>query len=182
MDYQRFYKQLFAPLEAQIGPIDPNTVFAIIGFDCGGPLNFSTIGAECGERFITYVSCELAVRKEQVPSGLGRYELLCSCDDEQWVRSNLTILGHMSMETRFGHGHTVDMCEVVGSKARIQGVVFAKQCSATIARQRYGIFRIIGLTRAEMDYKRAHGLAALKRELKKGGVYPHTLVNRASLV
>jgi hypothetical protein len=182
LDYQRFYKQLFAPLEAQLGLIDPNSIFAIIGFDCGGPLNFCTIGADGAERVITYVSCELAVREEQVPSGLGRYELLCSCDNEQWVRSNLTNLGHMSLETKFGHGHTVDMGEVVGPDALIQAVVFEQQCSTTIDSRRYGILRVIGLTRAELEYKRAHGLPALVRVLKKGGVYPHTLVERASLI
>jgi hypothetical protein len=182
LDYQRFYKQLFAPLEAQIGPIDPATLFAIIGFDCGGPLNFSTIGAERGDSVITYVSCELAVREEQVPSDFGRYEILCTCDDEQWVRSNLTNIGRMSLESKFGHGHTVDMGEVVGSEAIIQGVVFEKQCSATINGKSHAIFRIIGLTRAEMEYKQARGLPALISLLKKGGVYPRTLVARASLV
>jgi hypothetical protein len=182
LDYQRFYKKLFAPLEAQMGLIDANTVFAIIGFDCGGPLSFSTIGANRGEQVITYVSCELAVRNEQIPSDLGRYELMCSCDDERWVRTNLTNLGHMSLETTFGHGHTVDLGEVVGPKAPIQGVVFEIQCSANIAMQSYAIFRVIGLTRAEMDYKRVHGLPALVKVLKKGGVYPHTLVDRDSLI
>ena len=46
MDYQQFYRQLFAPLESQIGSIDANTIFAIIGFGCGGPLNFCTIGSD----------------------------------------------------------------------------------------------------------------------------------------
>jgi hypothetical protein len=182
LDYQRFYKLLFAPLEAQIGPIDPNTLFAIIGFDCGGPLNFSTIGAGLGEVIVTYISCELAVREEQVPSDLGRYELLCSCDDEQWVRSNITGLGRMSRETKFGHGHTVDMGGVVGPDVLIQGVVFEQQSTAMIDGVSYAVLRVIGLTRAEMDYKRKHGLPALVRVLKQGGVYPNTLIHRASLV
>ena len=182
MDYQRFYRQLFAPLEAQVGPIDANTIFAIIGFDCGGPLNFSTIGADRPDPVVTYVSCELAVRKEQVPSNLGRYELLCSCNNEKWVRKHITNLGWMSLETKLGHGHTVDLGESVGPKAAIQGVVLEKQCSTRIYKRKYGIFRVIGLTRAELEYKRAHGFPALKRLLKAGGVYPHTLVRRASLV
>lgn len=33
MDYHDFYRQLFAPLEASIGPIDRDTIFAITGFD-----------------------------------------------------------------------------------------------------------------------------------------------------
>ncbi len=182
MDYERFYRELFAPLEKQIGPIDPNTILAIIGFDCGGPLNFSTIGTSDGERTITYVSCELAVREEQVPSDFGRYELLCSCDQEQWVRSNVTNLGHMSMESKFGHGHTVDMGPVVGTDVPIQGVLFASECSSIIDGKSYGIFRIIGLTRSEMEYKQSRGLKALTTLLKKGGVYPHTIVDRESVV
>jgi hypothetical protein len=182
MDYQQFYRQLFAPLESNIGPIDVNTIFAVIGFDCGGPLNFCTIGAERQERAITYITCELAVRQEQVPSKFGRYELLCSCDDEQWIRKYISKLGRMSLETELGHGHTVDMGEVVGPDAPIQAVVLEKQCSAIIDGRRYGVLRVIGLTRAEMVYKRSHGLPPLRRLLKKGGVYPHTLVGRASLV
>lgn len=46
MDYVRFYAALFASPEAAIGPIDKNTIFAIMSFDSGGPLNFSTIGAD----------------------------------------------------------------------------------------------------------------------------------------
>jgi hypothetical protein len=61
-------------------------------------------------------------------------------------------------------------------------VVLEKQCSATIDGRLYGILRVIGLTRAEMVYKRSHGLPALLRLLKQSGVYPHTLVGRASLV
>jgi hypothetical protein len=74
VDYKKFYAQLFAPLEASLGPVDAEGIFHIMGFDGGGPLNFSTIGRGRGEPFTTYVSCELAVRKEQKPSTMGRYE------------------------------------------------------------------------------------------------------------
>src|SRR5262245_7468527 len=93
MDYQEFYRQLFVPLEASIGPIDRDTIVAIIGFDGGGPLNFCTIGCERSGPCITYVSCELAVRDEQIPCEFGRYELLSTCDDEKWVRSIVSDIG-----------------------------------------------------------------------------------------
>jgi hypothetical protein len=48
--------------------------------------------------FATYVTCELAVRKEQVPSSGGRYELLTTVEDEAWARNLLTALGSMSLE------------------------------------------------------------------------------------
>lgn len=41
MDYEKFYRQLFAPLEVMLGPVDRDTIVAIIGFDAGGPLAFA---------------------------------------------------------------------------------------------------------------------------------------------
>jgi hypothetical protein len=182
VDYKQFYEQLFAPLEAEIGPIDEETIFAIIGFDVGGPLSFNTIGAEQGKPNITYVSCELAVREEQRPSSLGRYELLCSCDDERWVRSILSELGRMSLSTTFGHGHTIDIGPLVGAEASLQGVWLEAESCVTIDGETYAIFRVIGITRAEMEYKRSKGSEALVAALKNGGVYPHTMVHRVSVV
>jgi hypothetical protein len=65
---------------------------------------------------------------------------------------------------------------------RILAAVLEKQCSVIIDGQSYRILWVIGVTRAEMVYKRAHGLPALRRLLKQGGVYPDTLVGRGSLV
>jgi hypothetical protein len=182
VDYRRFYEELFAPLEAEIGPIDAETICAILGFDGGGPLSFSTIGANQGGPFITYVSCELAVREEQRPSELGRYELLCTCDDERWVRSILSELGRMSLESTFGHGHTINIGPCVGAQAPVQGVWLEAECCATIDGESYAVYRVIGITRPEMEYKRAKGSEALVAALKVGGVYPHTRVHRASVL
>lgn len=182
MDYERFYAQLFAPLEAEIGSIDEETIFAIIGFDAGGPLNFCTIGAKRGKPVITYVSCELSVREEQRPSNLGRYELLCSCDNEQWGRSILTELGRMSLWTIFGHGHTIDIGPLVEADEPLQGVWLEAESCSTIDGESYAIYRVIGITRAEMEYKQAKGSEALVAVLKEGGVYPNTKVHRASVV
>ena len=61
MDYQRFYKQLFQPIEERIGHVDEASIMAIIGFDCGGPVTLCTVGRG-REQFVTYVTCELSVR------------------------------------------------------------------------------------------------------------------------
>ena len=182
MDYQRFYGQLFAPLEDLLGPIDRETIVAIIGFDMGGPLNFCTIGRDKGGPCITYVSCELAVRAEQQPSEFGRYELLTSCDDEQWVRSIVTDIGRMTLEAVFGHGHTMDIGPWVKADAPLQGVVFEKVCTCSIGRESFGVLRVIGVSRGEMEYSHEHGVQALFKRLKASGVYPNTLVNRRSVV
>jgi hypothetical protein len=182
MDYRRFYGQLFAPLEAMLGPIDRDTIVAIIGFDAGGPLNFCTIGAESGGKFITYVSCELAVRPEQLPAKFGRYELLTTCDDETWVRHILSRIGRMSEEVVFGHHHTLDIAAWVSPDDPIQGLVLEKVCTAEIDGENYGILRCIGITRGEMEFKQLHGTESLVLALRRNGVYPNTEVKRESVL
>jgi hypothetical protein len=193
MDYERFYTALFAPLRESIGPIDKNTIFAIIGFDVGGPLNFCTIGADRSSGPISYISCELAVRDEQVPTKDGgyRYELLTSCDDEQWVRKVLTKLGRMSLEVAFDHGHTVDIGSLVnqqgaegahGSAPPIQGVLFQRECITEHQGKRFGVLRCVGITRAEMEFAMTEGSSALVSRLIVAGVWPHTLVHRRSIL
>jgi hypothetical protein len=108
LDTDQFYRLLFAPLEEAHGTLDVNTLVAIIGFDAGGPLNFCTFNANSPDLPTTYVSCELAQRVDQVPSELGRYELLATCAGEAWVRSTVTDIARMSLEVSFGHGHTLD--------------------------------------------------------------------------
>ncbi|HEY2787524.1 MAG TPA: suppressor of fused domain protein [Fimbriiglobus sp.] len=193
MDYKQFYETLYAPLAASIGPIDKNTIVAIIGFDAGGPLNFCTIGVDSGSKIITYVSCELAVREEQVPAKQGgyRYEFLSSCNDEKWVRKVLTNLGRMSMDVGFDHGHTVDIGPVVNKsgvksmlagKPRIQGVLFQRECTAEFEGVQYGVMRCVGITRPEVEYALSAGSAKLVARLKEASVWPNTLINRDSVV
>lgn len=180
MDYRKFYGELFAPLVDLIGPIDSDTIVAIIGFDMGGPLNFCTIGRQQGEACVTYVSCELAVRKEQCPSEFGRYELLASCDDEQWVRSIISEIGRMSLEVAFGDGHTLDIGPRVKTSEVIQGVVFERVCEGRIDRDSVGVLRVIVVTRSELEYAQKRGTSGLLQQLKVAGVYPNTRINRKS--
>jgi hypothetical protein len=182
MDYLRFYRQLFAPLESSLGLIDRDTIVALVGFDAGGPLNFSTIGSERGDRCITYVSCELAIREDQHPSEIGRFELLATCDDERWVRSILSDIGRMTLEGSFGPGHTMDIGPWVSPDASVQGVVFEEACRCRIGGERFGVLRVLGVSRTELEYAQKHGTPALQERLKAAGVYPCILVDRASVV
>jgi hypothetical protein len=181
VDYDKFYARLFRPLRRRIGPIDPLTIVAIIGFDAGGPLNFCTIHAGA-ERFVTYVSCELAVRKDQQPAAFGPYELLATCDNERWVRRILTKIGEMSLEVTFGHGHTLDIAPWVPPRARIQGVVFERLCTARIDGVGYGVLRCVGVTRSELTFARTTGVARLMTRLRAAGVYPRTQLSRGSVL
>ena len=182
MDYHKFYRRLFAPLEASIGPIDRDTLVAIVGFDAGGPLNFRTIGSERSGPCITYVSCELAVRDEQIPCEFGRYELLCTCDDQKWVRSIVSDIGRMTLEIAFGNGHTMDIRAWVGPDDPLQGVVFEEASRCRIEGVPSGVLRVLGVTRPEMEHAQEHGTPALLRKLKAADIYPCTLIRRSSIL
>lgn len=187
MDYQRFYQQLYAPLAATHGPVDRDTLMALVGFDEGGPLNFCTIGRDTRAPVITYVSCELAVREAQVPNATGRYELLASCEQEDWVRGILSNIGRMTLETAFNDGDTMDIGSWVNEgwfKPRpvIRGVLFKTEATARVDGNRYGILRCIGITRSEMEYAQSQGTPALIALLRQGGVYPHTVLDRKAVV
>lgn len=188
MDYQEFYHQLYSPLMRTLGPADEMTIVAIVGFDMGGPLNFCTFGRDAAQKVVTYVSCELAVRSDQQPSSFGRYELLTSCDSESWVRSVLSDAGRMTLDVAFDDGHTLDIGGWVNEGnslnhiPTIQGLLFKKEYAVTIEGEPYGIMRCIGITRPEMEFAQHRSATALVSRLKSEGVYPHTIVNRRSIL
>jgi hypothetical protein len=177
MDYQRFYKQLFQPIEERIGPVDETTIMAIIGFDCGGPVSLCTVGRG-REPFVTYITCELAVRDEQQPAEFGRYEVTMTCDDEDWARKILTKVGQMSMEGVFAHGHTVDISQIAGADFPLQGLVVEEFARVTIDGHGYGILRFHGVTRSELEFAMEFGTDELLERLGRAGIYPHTSIHR----
>lgn len=185
MNYTQFYTGLLRPLVDKIGKIDKETMISIVGFDAGGPLNFCTIGRDIKSDLITYVSCELAVRNEQKPNSTGRYELLTSCDDEQWVRSIITKIGRMTLDDVFDDGHTMDIsnwADNVNGEIIIQGILFKRECLSSLNGKRFGILRCIGITRPEMEYSQVMGSSELIKMLIKENIYPNTFINRKSVV
>jgi hypothetical protein len=181
VDYQRFYKQLFQPIEARIGHVDEASIMAIIGFDCGGPVTLCTVGYG-REQFVTYVTCELSVCDEQQPAEIGRYEVMMTCDDEAWARKILTKIGQMSLESVFGHGHTVDIGQMVGPDCPLQGLIVEEFARVTVDGRDYGILRFHGVTRSELEFAMESGANELLERLGRAGVYPRTSIHRRESV
>ena len=177
MDYKRFYKQLFQPIGERIGHVDEATIMAIVGFDYGGSVSLRTVGYG-REQFVTYVTCELAVREEQQPAEFGRYEVMMTCDDEAWARNILTKIGQMSLEDVFEHGHTVDIGQIVGADIPLQGLVVEEFARVTVDGRDYGILRFHGVTRSELEFAMESGADELIERLGHAGVYPHTSIHR----
>ena len=181
MNYHKFYKLLFRPIEKQIGPIDAKTIMAIVGFDCGGPVSVCTVGRG-REQFVTYVTCELSVREEQKPAKFGRYEFMMTCDDKSWTHNMLTRLGQMSLEAAFGHGHTVDMSQVVKAGCPLQGLVVEEFARVQIDGNGYGILRIHGTTESELQFAKERGTDTLLEKFKRADIYPRTSTKRKQSV
>jgi hypothetical protein len=177
MNYHQFYETLFTPIEERIGPIDENTILAIIGYGAGGPVNLSTVGYG-REPFVTYVTCELAVRGDQRPAECGRFELMMTCDDEAWARNVLTGIGEMSLELVLGHGHSVDIESLVGPDFPLQGLAIEEFARVSVEGSDFGILRLHGLTRPELDFAIEFGVDELIERLKSAHVYPRTSVRR----
>ena len=181
MDYNRFYKQLFQPIEERIGHVDEASIMAIVGFDCGGPVTLCTVGYG-REQFVTYVTCELSVRDEQQPAEFGRYEVMMTCDDEAWARKILTKVGQMSLEAVFEHGHTVDIGQIVGADFPLQGLVVEEFARVAVDGRDYGILRFHGVTRSELEFAMGSGTDELLERLGRAGVYPRTSIHRRESV
>jgi hypothetical protein len=181
MDYQRFYQQLFQPIEERIGRVDEASIVAILGFDWGGPVSLCTVGRG-PEQFITYVTCELSVRDEQMAAEFGRYEVMMTCDDERWAHTILTKLGQMSLEGVFGQGHTIDIGSVAGPDCPVQGLVVEEFARVTVDEKPYGILYFHGVTRSELEFAMESGTEALLERLRGSGIYPNTRVHRRDSV
>lgn len=147
---RQFYEALFAPAVAAHGPLDRDTLTAVVGFDAGGPVSLCTIGSKRPGPTI-YITCELAVRQDQVPGDRGRYELMTKSTDEDWAWSTLTDIAGMTLEVAFGHLHTLDIAPWVSEDAPIQGILFTLEYDVVIDGEPYAVLRCSGLTRGQLE-------------------------------
>jgi len=132
-----YYQALFAELKAKVGALGESTATGIVGFSAGGPVSI----VQAGER--GYVTCELSLCPEQVPSVEGEnYELLCRLSlTERQAQTLLTGLGNLSMEATLGHGHTVDVTAL--NAAPGLSIVSLRHFSSTVVEgKRCGIYEV----------------------------------------
>ncbi|MEZ5313479.1 MAG: suppressor of fused domain protein [Thermoanaerobaculia bacterium] len=119
--------------------MSPKTHTAIVGIGAGGPV--SMIQVEGQQAFVT---CELSIYPEQVPSSEGeRFELLCRLPlAEDQVQDLLTGLGALSMEAELGDGHTIDVSafEIRPSRTVVRLSHFS---SAVVNGEKFGIYEVM---------------------------------------
>ena len=186
MSVPKLAKEFLDQIEERFGPFDRPFQFHVFPFDAGGSLNFLTVGAGLGKKFITYISCDLFGHAKQQRSSLGRYELMTTCDNQEWCSKVLTNIGRMGLQELLAPGDTIDIGPWVGRDAALQGVVleeaFRTELRALHRREPCGVLRCVGVTRPELEFAMRHGAPALLERLKRGGEHPQTLVQRRDSV
>lgn len=182
MNVPQLSKEFLRVIEERIGPFDRPFQFRVFPFDAGGALNFLTVGVGRSAPFVTYVSWDLFGHEQQKRGSFGRYELLASCDEEQWCLNVLTKIGRQGLVEVFDPGDTLDIGQWVSPETPIQGVVFEEAFQRELQRERCGLLRCIGVTRSELEFAMAHGTLALVQRLQRAGVYPHTIIHRRPTV
>ena len=174
-DLHQFYDALFEPIAERMGSLDADTIVSIIGFDAGGPLNLCTVGYG-KQAFVTYVSCELALRDDQRIGDDGPYELMVVCNDEDWARNVLTGIARLGLEAQLAGGHTIDISALVGRGSAIQGAVLEEFASVKIRRRHYRILLVHGVSGHELARARDQGAVAWLKARRAASAYPQTSV------
>jgi hypothetical protein len=142
MDYEKFYKELFAPLEEKYGVLDEDTITSFVGFSAGGPVSLSKI-----EDKKLYVTCELAVYPDQRVSSEGlKFELFSiGSHSEDWCRTVLTAIGDHSFEAELGDRHRIHITGLIEGPEATDTVQLRLFCKSTIGNVEYGLYEVIDL-------------------------------------
>ncbi len=102
----KHYDTLFAKVVSTFGALRSEIMSAIIGFGVGGPVSVAVVDGKP-----VYVTCELSLYPEQLPSVEGeRFELLMESPlNQSEIQDLLSALGRLSFNTQLGDGHTIDV-------------------------------------------------------------------------
>jgi hypothetical protein len=134
-----FYQTLFRKVNRECGPFDGNTRTAIIGFSAGGPVSFFKVAGKP-----IFATCELSQYPEQVRSVEGlKFEFLVKMRlAESEIYSLFTGLGNLSMQSRLGDGHTIDVSSLSGV-SNLSVVRLRLYSSSRFRLRRYGVYEVV---------------------------------------
>ena len=146
MGNHEHYRILFAELERRLGKLSEETLTSIVGFNAGGPVSLCEV-----PRKSVFVSCELSLYPEQVPSAEGlRFEVLSvGCFDLERCRRMFTAIGALSLESQLGDEHTVDLSEVLDDESPLT-VRLRLFSRSEIGGNQYGIYEVRPETKSEI--------------------------------
>jgi Suppressor of fused protein (SUFU) len=184
MEPFEFYRRLFAPVEAALGPFDREVGRPIVDFTSGGPVRLHTIGlarkAEVG--FATFLTAQLALLPNQVPSEFGRFELMVTCNCQPWAQDVLRGIGRLSLTRQLGPGQWIDLSSWIYGGDPLKWILLEQFTNMQVEGNNYGILRCVGATEVERQYAQERGAAALLEKLAGAGAYPQINIERDTVL
>jgi hypothetical protein len=132
------YASLFADIEREFGPVSADALTGIVGFSAGGPISMCRVG-----KGRVYVTRELSLTPEQKPSAQGlQFELLSRLPlSEADTQDFLTSIGSLSLDSKLGDRHTVDV-SAVSPSASIRKIRLKLHTSCEIDGSQYGVYEV----------------------------------------
>ncbi len=135
----KHYNALFAEVVTTFGALRSETMSAVIGFGAGGPVSVAVV-----DNKPVYVTCELSLYPEQMPSAEGeRFELLFESPlNQSDIQNLLTALGRLSFNVQLGDCHTIDISGISPPEGP-KLVSLRHFSSISTPTENFGIYQII---------------------------------------
>jgi len=120
-----------------------------------------------------------------LPSSLGNYELMvCVREESSRAADMISRLARYTCEAELEPGESMDLTNFF-SDSVIEALLFTHPAEQPVQfeclGQRYGLLLCIGITGAELAFKRANGADQLVAMLRERGVFPYTVLHRESV-
>lgn len=121
----------------------------------------------------TYVTSDVVALTHQLPSPDGFFELLMSCNDQQFAQWSMTQVAALAENHVLSNGLAVRFIE---SNAPLAGVVLERFSTFTFKGAPCAVFRCHGSSETELQLAETEGLDAFTAMRKRRGAYPRTFV------
>ncbi len=173
-------------LEEIFGPMDDTVKHALIPFDFGQEMG----GGPHLYLYSNHISgtiCTTAgmIGTPQKQSDAGNFELMMAFPPgcETKFGENLIFqMAYYPQEASLNSGQTMGLPPQMTEGTNIDSIIFDCYRRFKVGNIEAGLMLVVGISKAELEFKMEHSGSALIQLLKDNGVYPYTDLNRQSLI
>src|SRR4030095_5555182 len=184
-DWQKTWNARIAGLTSILGEPADLVYHAAVPLNLGGfadVLPFPSYVAG-----MTYVTADLTGEDVgQLPTSLGNYELMICVREEMSQAANMiSRLARYTCEAELEPGETMDLPGFFKDSV-IKALLFTYPSEQPLEfgflGKRYGLLLCIGITEAELAFKKSNGSDQLTALLRQRSVFPYTELHRDSII
>ena len=163
-------------LSRVFGPMHDRIYHAVVPFFLGGQADVVAFHHHLSG--VVFVTAELTGEPD---ASQATYELMiCNRSPSDWHPNVISRLAQYTLETHIGASETMDIDSASPSNSQIKAFIFDTYRTFTLFGSECEL-RLVGITKAELDYKMEHGSDELLSRLKAHGIYPYTDLERQSI-